>query len=247
MFKRLQLSVQLRHKKINSTTMGSSSSKPADIAKQKTKEAEQTLQAARRAQGVANSQLNPEKIKECQKQIEGFLDDELKAMKDEVHAVDEIIPDKDGITIKSLEDVVLLQYEKLQNPETVKQNVRKVCQGFPALELLIDAAATMIEAVQTTSELKKLFRWQQRQTTRLVPDDDGTLKVVGLELHYKVKVIEEKQVAGAMRKAWDWFKGEESDKTTTIVMVAYKILAKNLVNANPENFVDDSDLSALTF
>lgn len=228
--------------------MGSSSSKVEDVAEQK---AAEVAKAAREAQSLAESQLSPEKIKECEQVIQELLNDSLKAMKDEVHAVEDII--REGTVLKSLEDVVLLQYEQLQDAETVKANIRKLCDGFPALELLIDATSSMVEAVQNTKELKKLFRWQQRKTIRRVPGKDGKPRVIGLELHYKVKVVEETIVSGALQKVWgtvsNLWKGDSSprDKKKTIIMIAFKILSKNMERENPDNFLDKEKLDALKF
>lgn len=225
-------------------------------AQQKTKEICKKAEIEKRgssAPSIAKKEFDRDKIKECQQVIENFFDKELQIMKDEVHGVEEIITD--GTPIKSLEDVLLLQYEGLQDSRAVKKNITDLCKGFPALELLIDAATSMIGAVQQTKELKKLFRWQQRKIVQKVPGDRprDPWKVVGLELHYKVKVVEEKEIAGAVRKVWssvsDFLKGTNSqeDKKKTIVMLAYKIIAKYMPDLDPDKFLDKEQLHALTF
>ena len=78
--------------------------------------------------------------------------------------------------------------------------------------------------------------------------------VVGLELHYKVKVVEETEVVGAIRKMWasvsDFVKGTNSqeEKNKTIIMLAYKAIAKTIPNImDPEKLPDKKKVAALRF
>lgn len=257
---------------VTTASMGSSSSKPEDIASQKAREAREAAdkaieaeQAAQRLKkkaekaqadasktlAIAKKELDPKNIEACEKAIHDLLDKELTEMKDEVTQVEEII--QEGTTVKSIGDAVLFQYEDLVDTETIKGNIAEVCSGFPAVEVLIDAAASMIAVVQNTHELKKLFRWQQRKIIQRIKGDDGRSKVVGLELHYKVKIVEDTIVAGALKKvmssAVDFLTGSSTpkEKKKTIVMVAYKIIAKNMPVADADKFLSKNELDAITF
>lgn len=192
--------------------------------------------------------ISADAIKACETAIHDMLDEQLDAMKDEVKDVEEIINDDVIDTIKSIEDSVLLQYEQLRDMSTIETNIRQVFKGFPALDVLVDAATSMIAAMKNTEELKKMFRWQQRKIIQRVPGKGGNPdRVVGLELHYKVKIVEETEVAGALKRFGGWVSGTPAkDNTKTIVMVAYKCLAKTM-NLEPSDYLDKDELDDLKF
>lgn len=219
--------------------MGSSSSKSAA-----TSATSRTVQEVRKQDPT----ISPDAIKACEAAIHDMLDEQLDAMKEEVKEVDEIITDDVISTIKSIEDSLLLQYEQLRDMSTIETNIRQVFKGFPALDVLVDAATSMIAAMKNTDELKKMFRWQQRKIIQRVAGKGGKPdKVVGLELHYKVKIVEETEMAGAVQRVWGKLtRSPPKDDKKTIVMVAYKCIAKTM-DLDPDDYLDKNELDDLKF
>ena len=217
--------------------MGSSSSTPAEVAKAK------TLEVVRN-----DPNITAEQIKECEAAVQEILDKQLNEMKDEVKEVEQIITDKVRSTVKSIEDSVLLSYEQLEDISKIEANIEQVFKGFPAVGILVDTATNMIAAMKNTEELKKMFRWQQRKMIQRMSGKPGEPdKVMGLELHYKVKIIEESTAAGM----WSKFSGfvmhaPAPDKKKTIVLVAYKCLA-HAMNLDADDYLDKEELDSLVF
>lgn len=217
--------------------MGSSSSQPAEVARAKTSEV---------VQRVPN--ITAEQIKECETAVQEMLDEQLEEMKDEVKEVDQIITEDVIDTVKSIEDSVLLSYEQLEDMSKIEANIQQVFKGFPAVGILVDSATSMIAAMKNTDELKKMFRWQQRKVIQRIPGKRGQPdKVVGLELHYKVKIIEESTAAGMMSRVSGFFKGAPAqDKKKTVVLVAYKCLAHTM-DLPADDYLDKEELDNLVF
>ena len=217
--------------------MGSSASKKEEASSRTTEEFRKQ-----------NPDISPNDIKACEVAIHDMLDEQLDAMKDEVKEVKEIINEDVINTLKSIEDSLLLQYEQLKDLSKIEKNIRQVFKGFPALDVLIDAATSMIAAMNNTEELKKMFRWQQRKIIQRVPGKGGKPdKVIGLELHYKVKIVEETEIASVAQKVWGKIvRTPAKDDKKTIVMVAYKCLAKNM-SLDPSNYLDKDELDDLRF
>ena len=222
--------------------MGSSSSQPAEVAKAKTCEVVKVV----RSQNDPN--ITAEQIKECEAAVQEILDKQLNEMRDEVKEVEQIITDDVIDTVKSIEDSVLLSYEQLEDMSKIEANIEQVFKGFPAVGILVDTATSMIAAMKNTTELKKMFRWQQRKVIQRMPGKLGEPdKVVGLELHYKVKIIEESTAAGI----WSKFSGfvmraPAQDKKKTVVLVAYKCLAHTMA-LNADDYLDKEELDNLVF
>ena len=217
--------------------MGSSASKPAAIAKTTTSEVAEHDPSITAAQ-----------IKKCEAAVQEMLDEQLDEMRNEVKEVEQIITDDVIGTVKSIEDSVLLSYEQLEDMSKIEANIEQVFKGFPAVGILVDTATSMIAAMKNTEELKKMFRWQQRKVIQRMPGRHGQPdKVVGLELHYKVKIIEESTAAGVMNRVSGYFKSTPAkDKKKTVVLVAYKCLAHTMA-LNAADYLDKEELDSLVF
>ena len=157
------------------------------------------------------------------------LDHQLEDLKKEVTLVPQIINDNIKTTISKLEDATLLRYSQLQDMTKIEENIKQVFKGFPVMQIIVDAASNMIAAMNATEELTEILRWQQRKLVKRVGD-----KVYGLEVHYKVKILEE-------TKGWVGNKKKE-----TVVLVAYKAIAHSM-DLNPEDYPDDEELNMLKF
>ena len=157
------------------------------------------------------------------------LDHQLEDLKKEVTTVPQIINDNIKTTVSKLEDATLLRYSQLQDMTKIEDNIKQVFKGFPVMQVIVDAASNMIAAMNATEELTEILRWQQRKLVKRVGD-----KVYGLEVHYKVKILEE-------TKGWVGNKKKE-----TVVLVAYKAIAHSM-DLNPADYPDDDELHMLKF
>ena len=157
------------------------------------------------------------------------LDHQLEDLKKEVTLVPPIINDNVKSTVSKLEDATLLRYNQLQDMTKIEENIKQVFKGFPVMQVIVDAASNMIAAMNATEELTEILRWQQRKLVKRVGD-----KVYGLEVHYKVKILEE-------TKGWIGNKKKE-----TVVLVAYKAIAHTM-DLCPEDYPDDEELNMLKF
>ena len=157
------------------------------------------------------------------------LDHQLEDLKKEVTTVPQIINDNVKSTVSKMEDATLLRYSQLQDMTKIEDNIKQVFKGFPVMQVIVDAASNMIAAMNATEELTEILRWQQRKLVKRVGD-----KVYGLEVHYKVKILEE-------TKGWVGNKKKE-----TVVLVAYKAIAHTM-DLRPEDYPDDDELHMLKF
>ena len=183
-----------------------------------------------------------EVVKEVVKEVESdeskrvsliaTLNDQLDALKEEVKTIEPIITENVKSQVQKIEDAVLLRYTQLQDRNTILNDLEMVFKGFPVMKVVIDAATNMIAAMTSSPDMKEIMRWQQQKLVKRVGN-----KVYGLEIHYKVKVLEE------ANKGWNPLK---SDKKDAIIMVAYKAIA-SVMDLNPQDYPDEDELAALTF
>ena len=159
------------------------------------------------------------------------LDHQLEDLKKEVNLVPQIINDNVKTTVSKLEDATLLRYSQLQDMTKIEENIKQVFKGFPVMQVIVEAASNMIAAMNATEELTEILRWQQRKLVKRGGD-----KVYGLEVHYKVKILEE-------TKALGWIGNKKKE---TVVLVAYKAIAHSM-DLNPADYPDDEELLQLKF
>lgn len=155
------------------------------------------------------------------------LNNQLDAMKAEVMQVPQVITDRVKETFDSKQDALLIRYSDLKNKEMIANDVRKMFGRFPFSDVVVDTAAQMIESMQDSKAMKEAIRWHERKQIRRVGD-----KVVGIELHYKIKLLEETH-------------GTVFSKTDTLVLVAYKVLAHSM-EGSPDEYFDKTELDSLT-
>ena len=152
---------------------------------------------------------------------------QLDAMKAEVMQVPQVITDGVKETIDSKQDALLIRYRDLNNKEMIASDVRKMFGKFPFSDVVVDTAAQMIECLQDSKAMKEATRWHERKQIRKLGN-----KVVGIELHYKIKIAEETH-------------GTVFSKTDTLVLVAYKVLAHSM-EGSPDDYLDKTELESLT-
>ena len=158
------------------------------------------------------------------------LDNQLDVLKKEVSTVEQIIKENVRAEICKIEDAAILRYSQLSDMSSIKKDLELVFKGFPVMSVIVDAASNMVAALNSSQELTEILRWQQRTLKKRVGD-----KVYGLEIHYKVKILEE-------TKGWQIM----GKKKETVVLVAYKAIA-SLLDLDPEHFPDDDEFAALKF
>lgn len=155
------------------------------------------------------------------------LDNQLAHLKQEVKTVEPIIKDNIKSEVNTVEDATLLRYSQLEDMKSIEENIKQVFKGFPAMNVLVDAAANLVAAMNSTDELTEILRWHQRKVVKRVGD-----KVYGVEVHYKVKILEES-------KGYAW-----KSKKETVVMVGYKAIA-SVMDLDPREYPDKDELEAV--
>lgn len=165
--------------------------------------------------------------------LQGMLDSQLATMKDDVLQVHPVITDNVLETLNEISDALVIRYSNLKSKDEISKNIREII-GYDALpqvtEFLVETATRMVSAMQSTEEMKEVMRWQRRK--QVVKVDD---KVVGMEAHYRVKLLEEKS------RSYLPFGSKD-----TVVMIGYKIYVHSL-NADPNNVLSTDQLKKLTF
>ena len=154
------------------------------------------------------------------------LENQLAELKEEVQKVEKVFQKDVRAEVKKVEGATILRYNQLQDITNIQQGIETIFKGFPALNVVVDAAKNMIGAINATEKLTEIVGWQKQTKIKCVGD-----KVYGLEMHYKIRVFEEKK----------WMSSKE-----TVVLVAYKAIASTM-NLNPGDFPDEEDYEALKF
>ena len=158
------------------------------------------------------------------------LDHQLDSLRKEVASIQPVIRENVHSTVFQLEDATLLRYSQLEDMTVIKKNIEQIFEGFPVMSVIVDAASNMIAAMKSTEELTEIMRWHQRKVMKRVGKN-----VYGMEVHYKVKILEETKGA--------WL---TSKKKETVVLVAYKAIAHSM-SVSPDKYPDDEVLGKLTF
>ena len=117
--------------------------------------------------------------------------------------------------------------------EKIEKNIREIL-GSSALpqvtEILVETATRMVSAMNSTDEMREIMRWQRRKQ---VVNVDG--QVVGMEVHYRVKLLEEKTKHYISK-----------DSKDTVVLIGYKIMVHSL-RENPDHVLTADQLKGLAF
>ena len=158
------------------------------------------------------------------------LDNQLDSLKKEVATVEPIIKENVLSEVQKVEDAAVLRYSQLQDVSMIQKNIKQVFKGFPVMSVLVDAASNMVAALNSTEELTEILRWQHRTAKKRIRD-----KVYGIEVHYKVNILEETKSTG-------W----RSTKKETVVLVAYKAIA-SVMDLDPSQYPDEDEFAAIKF
>ena len=158
------------------------------------------------------------------------LDNQLDSLKKEVATVEPIIKENVISVVQKVEDAAILRYSQLQDVSMIQKNIEQVFMGFPVMSVLVDAAKNMVAALNSTEELTDILSWQHRTAKKRIRD-----KVYGIEVHYKVKILEE-------TKSTVW----RSTKKETVVLIAYKAIA-SLMDLDPSQYPDGDEFAAIKF
>ena len=140
----------------------------------------------------------------------------------------EKVPDRitEGVVMKvsSVEDVVVIKYEDLEDPTKVVDNISHLFKNSIAKNYLKENAASILESLRSTKEMKSMESWHMRTDTHASKG-----KIYGIELHYTARGLK---------------KSSSSSSTELKLMLGYKMTV-NTMEGNPEDFPEGSVLKAL--
>jgi signal recognition particle GTPase len=190
--------------------MGSSESK-VEIVREEAEESEASIQAALRSS----------------------LSGQLEGMKADVVKVSPEIKEHVIETVQEIADAILIRYHQLDDIQIIAENIQQIFgskQTPQVTSFLVDTATRMIAAMNNTEQMKEVMRWQKRKQIMSVGD-----RVVGMEAHYQVKLLEEKTKHYISK-----------DSKDTVVIIGYKILVHSL-EVNPEKVLSSDELKSLSF
>lgn len=165
--------------------------------------------------------------------MRGTLKSQLEEMKSDVKQVVPAIDENVIKTINEIEDALILRYSQLDDRSKIAENVRQILGAGSIQQVtafIVDAAEKMIYAMHSTDEMKEVMRWQMRKQVIKVGS-----QVIGMEAHYRVKVLEEKSKNYVTK-----------DTKDTVVIIGYKILVHSL-QENPADMLTGEQLKTLSF
>ena len=162
------------------------------------------------------------------------LEKQLEGLKEEVQSFKQHFPSEEvQHTIASKDDVLLLQYKELEDMSKIADNIDTIFEGLPGMEFIIDTAKKLISAIRQTDELKEIIRWQ---SNRVIQTDDAGKSSIGVEVHYKLKILEETKSEGMLR----------GKSKSTAFLIAYKYFAHAL-NKPPSEIPSLQDIKKIKF
>ncbi len=133
-------------------------------------------------------------------------------------------------TVNTKEDAVVMEYNNLKDISKISNDVEKIFSGNPAKDSILEIAVPLLEAMTQSKEMKEATRWHRAE--QVVTQGD---KVFGLELHCRMKIIDETK----------GFPMINSKKHTSCV-IGYKVMVHSM-NLNPEDYPTRSEMKQLTF
>ena len=159
------------------------------------------------------------------------LENQLEQLKKEVASVEPSIKQDVKQTVSLEQDALLMRYSQLKDKAKIEEDVRNMFGNFPMLNFIVDTASRMVAAMTSSEEMTEILRWHERKIVKRIGN-----QVYGLEVHYKVKLLEETKEA---------YMGLKSSRET-VVLIAYKCLAHTM-DLNPEEYPDDETFKQITF
>ena len=101
------------------------------------------------------------KMEEGNQQLEeSRLNDQLKAMKDDVEAQIPVIQTNVISEARTDSLAFILRYKDLKDTEAVKKNANSLFDKSPARQFLVDAAVNLVSAMTSTKELQQIEGWR---------------------------------------------------------------------------------------
>lgn len=158
------------------------------------------------------------------------LNSQLDELREEVNLVEPSIQDNVKQTIFVMKDATLIRYKDLAERKKIVEHVREMFGKYPLAEFLIDTTATLVNVMSSTEEMKELFRWHERKMVKRVGN-----KVFGVEVHYKIKMLDETKGLIPGLKTKD-----------TVVLIAFKCL-NHAMDLNAADYPNDEEYKHLTF
>ena len=162
--------------------------------------------------------------------IRGELNTQLDQLKEEVDSVEPSIQDHVQETIFTVKDATLIRYKDLAERKKIVEHVSQMFGKFPLAEFLIDTTATLVNVMSSSEEMKELLRWHERKMVKSIGN-----KVFGVEVHYKIKLLDETTGIRYVSKTKD-----------TVVLIAYKCL-NHVMDLNPADYPNDEEYKQLKF
>lgn len=170
------------------------------------------------------------------------VDKQFEEIRAEVSVVKPTITDRVEATVDRVEGCDIMEYENLGDLSKIKDDLEKTFGKVKGAKVIIEMAAGALEAMKDRKELKRMSRWQQRQRMQVIFGENGAPdKVVGLELHYKVVIVDETLTESIIKAIVG-----SSKKKKTIVLVAYKVLSHTMTY-DPVGFLTKQQLDSIDF
>ncbi len=190
---------------------------------------------------AAPEAISPDKLQECEAQVKKVVDEQFEEIKAEVNGIAPTITENVEATVDKIEGCDIMEYENLGDILKITEDLEKTFGKVKGAKVIIEMATGALEAMKDRKELKRMSRWQQRQRMQVVPGKNGAPdKVVGLELHYKVVIVDETLTESIIKKYFG------SIKKKTIVLVAYKVLSHTMFH-DPVGFLTKQQLDSIDF
>ena len=165
--------------------------------------------------------------------VRGTLDSQLQDMREDVLKVPPVISENVITTINEISDAIVIRYHQLEKLDVIAKNIQDLLgsDSMPQVtEFLVETATKRVAAMNSTAEMKEIMRWQRRKQ---VVNVDG--QVIGMEAHYRVKLLEEKTKHYISK-----------DSKDTVILIGYKILVHSL-QERPEHVLTGPQLKQLKF
>ena len=164
------------------------------------------------------------------------LETQLESLKTEVQTLKQhFTSDEVRHTIVSKDDVLLLQYKELDDTTKILMNIDTIFNGLPGMEFIVETAKKLIEAIRGTDELKEVVRWQ---SNKVVQSDADGKRSIGIEVHYKLKILEETKGGGML--------GMRGGSKNTALLIAYKYFA-HVMDKPPSEIPSLEDIKKIKF
>ncbi len=185
--------------------------------------------------------VDAKKLQECEAEVKKVVDGQFEEIKHEICSVEATITKGVQATVDKVEGCDIMEYSNLQDITKIEQDLITTFGKMKGAHVIIEMASTALQAMKDRKELTKMSRWQQRERMQVIRGSSGEPdKVVGMELHFKVVIVDEAITESILKKYFG------SAKKKTVVMVAYKVLSHTM-EYNPTGFLTKQQLESADF